>query len=217
MRLGVISDIHGNLPALKKVLPELGDVDRLICLGDIAGYNPYLGECLELVQDTCDLVLQGNHDRLETQGLNQQAVTGIRYAKKNLSEEQKQHLQSLPEKKDVFDTDYLSVHSHPERVDEYVMPRDFPRMRPYLDDYRGIFLGHTHDQHVAVIDDRLILNPGSVGQPRDGDPRAAYAIVDTEPGEYSFGRVEYDVDKVVEKIEDSGLPPGLGQRLWEGR
>jgi len=217
MELGIISDIHGNLPALEKVLAELGGVDRLICLGDIVGYNPYPSECIELVQDTCDLVLQGNHDRLETQGLNRQAVAGIEYAKNILSEEQKQYLQDLPEKNQVYDTDYLAVHSHPEHVDEYVMPRDFPRMRPYLDNYRGIFLGHTHDQHVAVIDDRLILNPGSVGQPRDGDWRAAYAIVDTEPGKYSFGRVEYNINKVVEKIQESGLPPELGQRLREGR
>lgn len=217
MKLGIISDIHGNYPALEKVLQELGDVDRLICLGDIVGYNPYPSQCLELVKDTCDLVLQGNHDRLNAEGLNPQAAAGIKYAEENLSEEQKQYLQSLPEKKDVFDTDYLSVHSHPEILDKYVMPRDFPRMRPYLDSYEGIFLGHTHIQHAAVIDNRLILNPGSVGQPRDGDNRAAYAIANTETGEHRFGRVKYDIDKVTRKIREEDIPPELGTRLHEGR
>ncbi|SDK18063.1 Calcineurin-like phosphoesterase superfamily domain-containing protein [Halovenus aranensis] len=89
-------------------------------------------------------------------------------------------------------------------------------MRPYLDDHDGIVLGHTHIQHKATIDGRLIVNPGSVGQPRDGDERAAYAALDTVTDEVDLRRVEYDINRVISRVEECGLPTQIGTRLLDG-
>jgi predicted phosphodiesterase len=89
-------------------------------------------------------------------------------------------------------------------------------MRPYLDDHDGIVLGHTHVQHEAVIDDRLIVNPGSVGQPRDNDPEAAYAVLDVDANAVKMHRVEYDVNRVISRINDLDLPKKSGTRLQDG-
>ena len=221
MRLGVIADIHGNLPAFEAVLDAMPPVDQLVCLGDIVGYNPWPRECVEVVRDVADIVVQGNHDRVvddpNAYSQNEMAQAGIRYAHKQLSREDCNWLCSLPDRRAV--DEFLVVHSHPdpEMLDTYVLPRDFPRMRPYLDEYAGILIGHTHIQHEAVIDGRLILNPGSVGQPRDKDPRAAYAIVDTVSLETELCRVEYPIGEVLSAIESAGLPSGTGERLVDGR
>ena len=90
-------------------------------------------------------------------------------------------------------------------------------MRPFLDDYDGIFIGHTHIQHRARIDDRLIVNPGSVGQPRDGDPRAAYATYDTATDDLEFHRVDYPIQDVEREINAVGLPSESATRLYDGR
>jgi len=89
-------------------------------------------------------------------------------------------------------------------------------MRPYLDDHVGIVLGHTHIQHKATIDGRLIVNPGSVGQPRDGDERAAYATLDTAADEVELRRVEYDINRAISRVEECGLPTQTGTRLLDG-
>lgn len=222
MKLGIISDIHGNLPALRMVLDDLPDVDHIVCLGDIVGYYPWPKECLHLTRKRCALVLQGNHDRdvrdpRHRYKYNRQAQKALAYTREHLDEQELDWLNSLPSKADILDTKYLAAHSHPRRLDEYVMPRDFPRMRPFLDNYQGLFLGHTHIQHHAVIDNRWIVNPGSVGQPRDSDPRSAYAIFDTQAQELDLRRVRYDIEGVVKKIKEVGLPTELGERLREGR
>lgn len=222
MKVALLSDIHSNLPALEAVLDEMpDDVDELVCLGDIVGYGPWPSECVHLIQEYCNTVIQGNHDREapDPEGYtnNEMAMAGLRYAKSELINANLVFLQSRPRKTDFLDGEVLLVHDHPEDVDRYVTPRDFPRVRPYLDDYKACFLGHTHIQHEAVIDDRLILNPGSVGQPRDGDSRAAYAIVDTEDWSTDLRRVEYDIKKVQRKVEEEGLPREIGDRLKSGR
>lgn len=222
MKIGLIADIHSNYTALEAVLDDMPDVDSLVCLGDIVGYNPHPRECVEEVRESCDLILRGNHDRqVRTPweyAHNEGACRGLKYTKEELSEDQIDWLEQLPDRKDVFDTGFTSAHSHPDpnKLDEYVMPADFPTMRPYLDDYEGIFIGHTHIQHKAVIDDRLIVNPGSVGQPRDRDERAAYAVVDTELKEADLRRVGYDVDSVVREVFSADLPESTGERLWRG-
>ena len=217
MRLGVISDVHGNLPALEAVLSDMPDVDELVCLGDVVGYNPFPGECVDVVREECSYVLQGNHDRevrdAETYSSNRQAEAGLEYAEKELSDDQIDYLLELPEQEEV--DDFLLVHSHPETLDEYVFPSDFPKMRPYLDEYSGILFGHTHIQHEAVIDDRLILNPGSVGQPRDG-VEACYSVVDTESLESELYSTDYDVQRTVQEIRGSGLPDDTAERLVPG-
>ncbi|EMA11542.1 phosphoesterase, MJ0936 family [Haloarcula vallismortis] len=215
MKLGVISDIHANLPALESVLSDMPEsVDQLVCLGDVVGYNASPAECVDLVREECDVVLQGNHDRNvenpETYSSNRQAEAGLQYAKEELGDEQVQYLLERPEREDVGD--FLAVHSHPETMDEYVFPSDFPEMRTYLDSYDGVFLGHTHVQHEAVIDDKLVLNPGSVGQPRDGTA-ARYAVVDTESLETELCSTGYDIQEAVEAVKDAGLPDATAERL----
>jgi putative phosphoesterase len=222
VQLGVISDIHANRVALKAVLADMPDVDELICVGDVVGYNPWPAECVERVQEVCSVVVRGNHDRnVDTPAryrANRMAHAGLELASERLSGEQKEWIRSLPRTVDVSGGDLLVVHDHPEHVDRYVRPPDFSRMRPYLDEYDGLALGHTHVQHQATVDGRLVLNPGSVGQPRDGDPRAAYAVVDTdtEPPTATLHRVEYDVERVQAAVRAAGLPERTADRLARG-
>lgn len=217
MKIGVVADIHGNLPALEAVLSDMPPVEKRICLGDIVGYNPFPAECVAVVQDAFEFVIQGNHDRevknAERYSSNHQAEAGLEYAEKELEDDQIEYLLTLPTEVEV--EELLAVHSHPVHRDEYVFPRDFPTMRPYLDDYGGILLGHTHIQHKAVIDDRLILNPGSVGQPRDGT-HAAYAVVDTDSMDGELHSTEYDVEKTIQEIHRVGLPEATAERLTPG-
>lgn len=224
MNVAVISDIHSNLVALEAVKEdvEAHTPDAVVCLGDVIGYNPWPAECVEIVREWCDVVLQGNHDREvatpENYTQNEMAYQGLLWSDEQLSEEQFEWVQNLPEQEIVeFDgTEYLIVHSHPERLDSYVRPRDFPRMRPFLDEEVGCWLGHTHLQHKAEVDGKLIMNPGSVGQPRDKDNRAAWAMVNTESNSVDFHRVEYDIDSVIGRVEDVGLPTRTGTRLLSG-
>lgn len=215
MKLGLVSDVHANLPALEAVLDDMPEsVDEVVCLGDVVGYNPFPAECVDLVREECGYVLQGNHDREvrnpERYSSNRQAEAGLRYAEKELSGDQVEYLLELPEQVEV--EGILAVHSHPENLDEYVFPDDFPEMRPYLDGYDGLFLGHTHVQHEEVVDDRLVLNPGSIGQPRNGTA-AEYAVVDTESLESTLYTTGYEIQETVQAIKDAGLPDDTAERL----
>ena len=222
MRVGLISDIHANLPALEAVLDDMPPVDDIICAGDVVGYNPWPRECLERVRAVSSLVVQGNHDRnVETPHRyehNEMAHAGLELAQKELTDEQREWLAELPLRMEFAEDVYRLVHSHPDpnRLGSYVRPAQFPKMRPYLDEYDGIILGHTHVQHKATIDDRLIVNPGSVGQPRDGDERAAYAVLDTAADEVELRRVEYDINRVITRVEECELPTQTGTRLLDG-
>lgn len=221
MKLGVISDIHSNKVALDAVLADMPRVDRIVCAGDIVGYNPWPAECVETVRDVAAEVVMGNHDRHfptpSKYRSNHMARRGLEHTKEQLSDGQAEWVQELPRTVEVADGSILMVHSHPKNVGEYVKPRDFPRMRRYLDDYVGLILGHTHIQHEATIDGRLILNPGSVGQPRDGDSKAAYAVIDTAEMEAKLHRVEYDIREVKQAVNEAGLPEKTGNRLARGR
>jgi len=223
MKIAVISDIHSNLPALKAVQKavQTHNPDKVICLGDVIGYNPWPSECVEIVRDWCDVTLQGNHDRdvanPSVYKQNNMAYEGLLWAEEELSDEQYTWVQNLPEKMQLEcgnDTTYKIVHSHPTETDKYVRPRDFARMRPLLTDgEKGCWLGHTHIQHKAMVDERLILNPGSVGQPRDKDNRAAFAIVDTDENDVELCRTKYNIDKVINRVTEVGLPKKTGTRL----
>lgn len=224
MKWAVISDIHSNKVALDAVLEEIEghNVDSIICAGDIVGYGPRPKECLETVRDACDVIIKGNHDRTVAKGdfehyqTNNMAYQGLHHSLDELTDEQLAWLESLDEKAMVTES-LLMVHSHPEVQDQYVRPRDFPRMRNYMDDLGCMILGHTHLQHSAEVDGRLIFNPGSVGQPRDKDNRAAYAILEYDKGfDVELHRVEYDIDTVVEQIREANLPERTADRLYIG-
>jgi putative phosphoesterase len=220
MRLGVISDVHANLVALERVLEAMPPVDRLVCAGDVVGYNPWPAECVDRVRETCEATVRGNHDRNvdtpERYRANHMAHAGLELANGRLDGGRREWVLSLPRKVDLADGRILMVHDHPEHVDQYVRPHQFAEIRPYLDDYDACVLGHTHVQHEATVDGRLILNPGSVGQPRDGDPRAAFAVVDTDSMTADLHRVEYDVARAQEAIREAGLPGRTATRLERG-
>lgn len=220
MKFALLSDVHGNLPALEAVLDDLPEVDTVVCAGDVVGYNPWPSECVERIRDVADIVVQGNHDAAvenpSTFDANQMAKAGIEFTAENLSEEQRRWLSELPESETFANDTFLLVHSHPAIRGKYVFPSEFPNLRRHLDDYRGIVVGHTHIQHSAHIDGRVIVNPGSVGQPRDSDARAAYAVLNTEQHEVDCRRVEYDIDQVVDQVEEVGLPIKIGTRLLDG-
>jgi len=220
VKIGLISDIHGNLPALETVLDDMPPVDEIVCVGDVVGYNPWPGECVERVREVATVTVQGNHDRTvrtpERYRANQMAKAGLEYARDVLSEDQLAWLDELPRTVTVGDDQVLVVHDHPEVQDRYVMPHEFSSLWSYLEDHDGLALGHTHVQHSETDDGHLLVNPGSVGQPRDGDPRAAYAVLDTDAVAVELHRVKYDIDRVIERVEAVGLPKRIGTRLLDG-
>lgn len=219
MRVALIADIHANQPALEAVLADLPPVDSIVCLGDIVGYNPMPTACVELVREHADVVIQGNHDRLIETPLrmtgNQMAREGLEYAKNTLSQEHREWLQSLPSQATIDDS-YLAVHSHPAQEDTYVFPEDVDQLKGTLDGHTGVTLAHTHVQDVSSINGSQVVNPGSVGQPRDGNPQAAYALLNTESESVTLERTHYDIDRVHHEIVVEGLPSESGKRLFNG-
>ena len=220
MDIGVVSDVHSNLVALKAVLADMPDVDALVCAGDVVGYNPWPAECLDRVREVVDAgTVMGNHDRAVVEGTgypgNRMADAGVKFARRALSDEGIEWLAALPDERTAFDGRMKIVHGHPDDPDRYTMPREFSA--DLLGDEDVLVMGHTHVQHHERYDEGVVLNPGSVGQPRDGDPRAAYAVVDLEGLAVEKRRVEYDVERVRDAVSEAGLPERTGTRLVEGR
>ncbi|AUX10752.1 serine/threonine protein phosphatase [Halalkaliarchaeum desulfuricum] len=242
MRLGVLSDIHGNLPALESVLSDMPDVHAVACAGDIVGYNPWPAECLNRVRELEVPTVLGNHDREVARGggfgFNSMATAGVKYAREVLDDDDREWLGALPTHRTEFDGRVQIVHGHPDDPDRYTYPDEFSAQMLEgngAEDGTGrdpdvLVLGHTHVQGHRVFEEGVVMNPGSVGQPRDGDPRAAYAVLELgdpedptdtgTPGEVptvAEHRVEYDVETVVDAVEEAGLPKRIGTRLREGR
>jgi len=220
MQLGVVSDIHSNLVALEAVLADVpDDVDRLVCAGDVVGYNPWPAECVDEMRERSVPTVMGNHDRMVATGRNFRgngmAQAGVEHATEELNDVQQAWIANLPRERTLADGRVKLVHDHPEVQDKYTYPEEFgPQL---LGDEDVLILGHTHVQHHEVYDDGIVLNPGSVGQPRDRDPRAAYAVVDLNDLTVSEHRVEYDVEAVQDAVREAGLPPGTADRLANGR
>jgi putative phosphoesterase len=219
MRLGVISDVHGNCVALEAVFEDMPSVDGLLCAGDVVGYNPWPAECVEFVRERAIPTVMGNHDRAVASDspfrFNSMAKAGVEYARRHLDDDALDWLASLPDSQTVADGRVKAVHGHPDDPDRYTYPDEFsPRM---LGDEDVLVTGHTHVQGHRIFDEGIVMNPGSVGQPRDSDPRAAYAVVDLDDLSVEERRVEYGVDAVVEAVEETDLPGRIGSRLYEGR
>jgi putative phosphoesterase len=231
MKVGVISDIHGNRVALSAVLADMPAVDALVCAGDVVGYNPWPGDCVVAMRGGGVLAEQphlpagevptvrGNHDRAATVGtnfaFNSMAAAGVRYARDVLDDDALAWLSELPTERTVLDGRLKLVHGHPDNPDRYTYPEEFDAGMLGTEDV--LVTGHTHVQGHRVFDDGIVMNPGSVGQPRDGDPRAGYAVVDLDELSVAERRVEYDVEAVVDAVENAGLPDRIGTRLREGR
>ena len=247
MRYAVISDIHANLEAFQSVLCDIEskDVDSIVCLGDVVGYNANPNECITLLLEKQILTVMGNHDCRaasikEPVGFNSRALDAILWTKNKVTPESVQFLKGLELLKNV-DERFFVVHGSVESYDEYIFTGEAAawnfRLIHDLDGPSICFFGHTHipaayeagngvsksiemDEKVFEItikaDHRYLINPGAVGQPRDGDNRAAYLIYDTERSTVSFLRTKYDVQLAVSKLEAAWLPTSLSKRLLEG-
>ncbi len=245
MRYLVISDIHANLTAFETVLKHAGipgtDYDFVWCLGDVVGYGPDPDECVELLRTLPHLCLAGNHDwaalgRLDIRTFNTDARKSVSFTRNALSEESLAYLEALPTT--FVLGDFTLAHGSPrEPVWEYILDPliaalNFPAFQtPYC------LVGHTHTPviykqieepaeietlapdygHRSTLDTtRWIVNPGSVGQPRDSDPRAAYAMLDVENRTWEFRRVEYDITAVQKRMKQADIPERLIMRLEHG-
>ena len=243
MRYAIIADIHSNLAAFEAVLSDVerkGRVDEIWCLGDMVGYGPDPHQCIELLQRYNHVGVAGNHDwavigKIDTSYFNSFAATACQWTAQQLSPEDIQYLESLPTT--IEKDEFLLVHGSPmEPIWEYVIStgiaeRNFSSLKS-----KYCLVGHSHvpvafkeeDGTVLPItlspgiglvigDSRMIINPGGVGQPRDGDPRASYAIYDSESQIIRLYRVPYDISTTQDKMMQAGLPVHLVTRLKEGR
>jgi putative phosphoesterase len=224
MKFGVISDIHGNLPALEAVCEAMPDVDRLLCAGDVVGYNPWPTACIDRVRELGAVTVRGNHDRAVAfdggRRFNAMAKAGVDYTRDQLGAEDMEWLRSLPTEQYVANGAIHIVHGHPEDPDRYTYGSEFSASM-LGEGVAVVVLGHTHVQEHRTFEEGIVLNPGSVGQPRDGDPKAAFAVLELdEDGREPTAtehRVDYDIDRVIEAVEDAGLPTQIGTRLKTGK
>jgi putative phosphoesterase len=228
VRIGVISDIHSNYDALQAVLSAIGDYDALICLGDLVGYGAQPNEVVSEIRSLRPkAIVMGNHDCAvstgETSGFVPHAVQAVEWTRKNIAPENLTYIASLRTKA-TCTTDGAKIaiaHGSPrDPLNEYIYPdtAEFI-LRSLVEDSGGtiLLLGHTHVPFVRKFDSMLLGNPGGVGQPRDGDARASYAILEpfSEP-EFQIHRVVYDVDAAARRIIAAGLPKLLADRLHLG-
>lgn len=242
MLYGIYSDIHANLPALEVVLQSMKaeGVERRVCLGDIVGYGASPNECVSLVKENVDVCILGNHDSVTIKwdsdvGFNPYAKRAIEWTQDALTEESKQYLRSLPY---VFEeNDICFVHASPMSPADWIYVTDLEDALDAYDHFseRHCFVGHTHSPVIVAMRDgeipkvietgfyslengeRLLANVGSVGQPRDRDPRACYCLYDTERQTVKLVRLEYDIARTQKAMRDAGLPDFLVERLELGR
>jgi diadenosine tetraphosphatase ApaH/serine/threonine PP2A family protein phosphatase len=241
MRILIISDIHANLTALEAVLATAGNFDAAWCLGDLVGYGPDPNECIKRVRELPNLLcIIGNHDaaalmQIDADTFNPEARNAILWTRKALTESSQAFLNGLPEKIEVGQV--TLTHGSPRHpVWEYLL--DTRTATTNFDYFETplCFVGHTHlpviytlydPEHLArlnipdpnetmTLPARAIINPGSVGQPRDRDPRAAFAIYDDEANTWDYRRVLYDIPAVQARMIGAGLPERHIQRLVAG-
>ena len=236
MKVALLSDIHANWQAFEAVTGDLPPVDQVICLGDVVGYGAEPARCLDAVREAGWPVLVGNHDRASADPIvlgwfNEDAATVIRWTIEQLGEDRLAWLGGLPEHLDFEGA--LLVHASPrDPIYEYILDTTVARANL---DYVGqsvCFHGHSHvpgtwtSKNGQVVHQYeigtvqlaapILANPGSVGQPRDGDPRASYAIWDTDARLFTFHRLRYDVEGAQRAIRDAGLPGRFADRLAVG-
>jgi predicted phosphodiesterase len=242
LRYGVFGDIHGNLHALRAVLKayETERIDTYLCTGDLVGYGAYPKECIEITRDLCKHVVAGNHDfavcgRLTLEFFNSYAKSAVLWTREALPEEDLAYLRSLPLMLQV--DDFVTL-SHATVYDSHT----FDYIQTQYDAHLSLqelgtpcgFVGHSHIPITFALKndvvswtmeptidldtcEKVLVNVGSVGQPRDENPMAAYAVLDTDERKIWIKRVEYDVDGAVTAIAKHNLPDILGERLRLGK
>ncbi len=232
MRLAIISDIHANLPALNRVLTFLDGikVDEIYCLGDIVGYGPFPNECIDLVSKRCTATVMGNHDsgllgKTPLEHFNKEGQKALRWTKKRIATQHLNYLKNLPIV--IVQQDVTFVHATPSHPTEwtYVLTMEEAQQSFRSFSTAVCFIGHTHipivigeDLSVDVFrkGGRFLINVGSVGQPRDRNPKASFGLLDTDTWSYRLIRLEYDVQQTAEAIINGGLPKFLAKRLLGG-
>jgi predicted phosphodiesterase len=242
MRIALLSDVHGNLPAFRAVLDDVdaARVDRVWCLGDLVGYGAQPDGCVSLARERCDLCLAGNHDLVVTGAIpiadfSEHAEKAALWTRDNISQESLDYLGAL-EPADPTQEIGLYHASPRDPVWEYVLSTwqaadcidaMEPRVGAIGHSHVALFFHRDGDEPVDgglapggtecdVSEGRWLLNPGGVGQPRDGDRRAAWLLVDTGDWTASWRRVEYPIDEAAEAIAAAGLPTKLAERLYDG-
>jgi predicted phosphodiesterase len=241
MRIAVISDIHANLHALESVLAEIdaASIDEIWCLGDLIGYGPKPNECVEIVRERAKICLVGNHDlavlgQIDLETFAGEAGEAARWTKTVLSGESGSFLRSLAPSGRA-DGVTLAHGSPRDPVWEYVLTAAAAAAALAGTEEPLVLVGHSHIAlAIGSIDGTLtgglapegvdvdlaaakhLLNPGSVGQPRDGDPRAAWIVIDRDSGRATFRRTEYPIEQTQAEMRDLGLPEALAERLAHG-
>jgi predicted phosphodiesterase len=241
--IAVISDIHSNLPALRAVLAHIEGLspapEQVWCLGDVVGYGAEPNECAELTAERARICLAGNHDLVVTGEIE------IEYFSKSAGEAARWTIDVIDERTRSFlkplepagrELDVGLFHGSPrDPVWEYVLSIEQARACLELQSDRLCLIGHSHvachferrngrvrgevaspGTELELGQGEWMVNPGSVGQPRDGDPRASYLLLDTERWTATFQRVEYPIDEAADAIVTAGLPVDLAQRLYLG-
>ncbi|MCP5116250.1 MAG: metallophosphoesterase family protein [bacterium] len=245
MRYLILSDIHANLEALEAVVRDAGDrFDTILCLGDIVGYGADPNAAVEWVRANVSTIVRGNHDKVaigseDIAWFNPAAQAGALWTQRALTPENIEYVKSMP--RGPLQVDGFQIcHGSPLDEDDYLLsPFEAAQLRGYVDKALTFF-GHTHVQGGFVIgpgdtfsigkvaamqsghdltvtaDAINLINPGSVGQPRDGDPRAGYVFFEPEEYRLTYRRVEYDIASAQRKILEAGLPEILATRLSVG-
>jgi predicted phosphodiesterase len=239
VRVAVLSDIHGNLHALEAVLRSVDSEapDQLWCLGDLVGYGPQPNRCCELVAERADVCLIGNHDlgvlgRIDLEDFSPDAAAAARWTMEVLEDHPRRYMESLSPRARLEQAEIF--HASPrDPVWEYVLSPEVAFLSLAATEKPLVLVGHSHialrfgDEHLTLalceegteIDlatERWLLNPGSVGQPRDGDPRAAWLLVDFDAARASYCREPYPVAETQHEIRELGLPDILAERLASG-
>jgi predicted phosphodiesterase len=240
MRIAVLSDIHSNLAALDAVRADLPPVDEVWALGDIVGYGPQPNEVIVALQELGARSVMGNHDgaaigTVDARDFNPDAALAIAWTARAVDDNARAYLATLPEVR--VDGSLTAVHGSPrDPIWEYIVSASIARASFTHFETPICLFGHTHvpivftqdDDDVAVVQavpgvpvllgkHRAMVNPGSVGQPRDGNPQSSYCLLDTDAGEVDFRRVAYDIERTQRAMREQGLPPRLIERLSYGR
>jgi diadenosine tetraphosphatase ApaH/serine/threonine PP2A family protein phosphatase len=244
VRIAVVSDIHSNIAALEAVLSDAGaggQVDAIWNMGDLVGYGPEPGACIALLRSYSHFAVAGNHDRaaiglLSTADFNPVAEEAVLWTARQLDADERDYLAGLPlvARSDEFTLVHGSLRDPVWEylVDPIAAEAQFAMQgTPYsivghshlpfvfIEEPPGLPLGRgmTGGARLQLADERLIVNPGSVGQPRDGDPRASYILFDSDAATLNFRRVPYDIHRTQEAMRRAGLPEYLIDRLKRGR
>jgi diadenosine tetraphosphatase ApaH/serine/threonine PP2A family protein phosphatase len=246
VKAAVITDIHANLPALEAVLEQVDKVgaEEIWCLGDVVGYGAEPDACTDLVAERCAICLVGNHDlavlgALDISAFSEAAADAVRWTKEKIAERSLEFLRGL--EADGERSGFALFHASPrDPVWEYVLSVEQASVNLEVQPEPVALIGHSHvslffarpngggsqdtrggqagdGSTLELGDGRWLVNPGSVGQPRDSDPRAAWLELDTETWQAHFHRVEYDIDGAASAIAEAGLPKRLADRLYVGQ